>query len=103
MSARELRRFAMYPAFKFTWTTISSVLTGGLYAVSLSIVGIPLETGGALAVIIAVLGLFKMNQRDGKFLTWPPGQFQIPTFPTVLFILGLCSYVVTYALLQNGF
>lgn len=82
----------MRPLLKYTLGPTAALVTGALYGVGIYTAGIASETGSAIAVVIAVFALFKMNQGSGRFLTWTPGRFRIPPFATILFIVGWCCY-----------
>jgi len=88
----------MRSLLKYSLGLMAALVCGGLYAVCIYAAGIKSETGGAIAVVVACLSLFRMNQESGKFLTWTPGKFTIPVFPTILFVIALCTYFASSVL-----
>lgn len=75
-----------------------AVVAGGLLALGVYAAGIAPETGGAVAVVVAVWMAFNGRNKGKRSLK---DRLYAPPFAIVVFILGLCSYFAWFEVIRN--
>jgi hypothetical protein len=89
---------SIHKILKSALVLAAAFIAGGLLALCIHAAGVAPETGGAVAILVAVYMAFNGKNKSDRLLK---NRFYAPPFAIIVFIFGLSSYFGFVEVINN--